>query len=126
MPYDPYPIVGSHAPEAIEFGREVIDGIPRGRMRYGGGNHCLIFGKSGTGKDTRLLIPNLLRMHGKRSIVCVDPKGEMAACTAHQRAKFGRVLYRQSVRRAQHGVSGFRLYGWLRLQPVVRSQSLVA
>jgi len=62
MPYDPYPIIGSPAPEAIEFGRMVENGQRTGRLRYNNGVHSIIFGKSGSGKDTRILIPNLLRM----------------------------------------------------------------
>ena len=90
--HDPFPIAGSDAPEAIEFGRLLVNGQRTNRLRYGGENHVLIFGKSGSGKDTRLLIPNLLQMSGNRSIVAVDPKGEMAAVTAPHRSRLGRVV----------------------------------
>jgi type IV secretion system protein VirD4 len=43
--------------------------------------HLLVIGPNGSGKGTRLLIPALLRMTG-RSIVVIDPKGELAAVTA--------------------------------------------
>lgn len=89
--HDPYGAT-DNSPEAIEFGRLLVDGQRTVRLRYSGENHAVIFGKAGSGKDTRLLIPSLLSMHGKRSVVAVDPKGEMAAVTAPQRAKYGRVV----------------------------------
>jgi type IV secretion system protein VirD4 len=78
--------------EPIELGHFITDGVRSGeKISYNGENHICIIGKSGSGKDTRLLIPNLLRL-GDRSIVAVDPKGEMAAVTAPMRAKYGRVV----------------------------------
>lgn len=91
VPHDPHGAT-DNSPEAIEFGRLLVDGQRTVRLRYGGENHAVIFGKAGSGKDTRLLIPSLLSMHGQRSVVAVDPKGEMAAVTAPQRAKYGRVV----------------------------------
>ncbi len=51
---------------------------------YNGERHLLLFGPNGTGKGTRFLIPNLLTVTD-RSIVVVDPKGELAAVTADYR-----------------------------------------
>lgn len=46
--------------------------------------HLLVIGPNGSGKGTRLLIPALLEISG-RSIVVIDPKGELAAVTAEWR-----------------------------------------
>jgi len=51
----------------------------------------LLFGPNGTGKGTRLLIPNLLSIKD-RSIVVIDPKGELAAVTADYRRTVGDVV----------------------------------
>ena len=77
--------------EPFELGNFVRHGRRGGEIGYNRENHICIIGKSGSGKDTRLLIPNLLRLRD-RSIVAVDPKGEMAAVTAPVRAKYGRVV----------------------------------
>lgn len=58
------------------------------RLLYRGERHVLVFGPNGSGKGTRLLIPNLLQSTG-RSIVVIDPKGELAAVTARYRKKTG-------------------------------------
>ena len=52
----------------------------------------LVFGPNGKGKGTRILMPNLLQMRGNRSVVVVDPKGELAAVTAPLRRSLGRVV----------------------------------
>jgi type IV secretion system protein VirD4 len=54
------------------------------KIPYQGERHLLLFGPNGTGKGTRFLIPNLLAIKD-RSIVVVDPKGELAAVTAEYR-----------------------------------------
>src|ERR1700761_6054069 len=59
--------------------REVGD-----KIHYAGERHLLLFGPNGTGKGTRFLIPNLLTMTD-RSIIVIDPKGELAAVTADYR-----------------------------------------
>lgn len=84
--------LGTDAPDAITLGRLVADGGIGGKMRYGGPLHCLVFGPNGSGKSTRLLLPNLLEMEAGRSIVVIDPKGELAAVTAPFRRTVGEVV----------------------------------
>lgn len=88
-----FPVLGSTSPEAIELGRLVHprDGISN-KIRYGGERHVLLFGANGSGKGTRILLPNLLDMRGARSLVVVDPKGELAAVSAPFRRHVGRVV----------------------------------
>jgi type IV secretion system protein VirD4 len=40
-------------------------------------SNCLIFGGSGSGKSSRVLIPSLLKMMGSSTIVVHDPSGEL-------------------------------------------------
>jgi type IV secretion system protein VirD4 len=87
--YLDYPIIGDPSPEAIEFGRLVQGRTITGKMRYGGDRHMLVIGGNRSGKGTRILMPNLLNMSGSRSIVVVDPKGELAAVTAQFRRSLG-------------------------------------
>jgi type IV secretory pathway TraG/TraD family ATPase VirD4 len=85
------------------FGRgRNTTGVPLGfewdmqRGRYGGrvmfdgkrAPHLLVIGPNGSGKGTRLLILALLEISG-RSIVVIDPKGELAAVTAAWRRTVG-------------------------------------
>jgi type IV secretion system protein VirD4 len=53
--------------------------------------HLLLLGPNGSGKGTRLLIPALLELSG-RSIVVIDPKGELAAVTSAWRRTQGEVV----------------------------------
>jgi type IV secretion system protein VirD4 len=43
--------------------------------------HTLVVGPPGSGKSSGLIIPNLLRERGARSLVIVDPKNELIECT---------------------------------------------
>lgn len=52
--------------------------------------HLFLVGPSGSGKGTRVLIPQLATLN--RSILVIDPKGELAAVTARKRKDFGRVV----------------------------------
>jgi len=70
----------------ITLGRHFDDATERvgEKIAYEGERHLLLFGPNGTGKGTRFLIPNLLTIKD-RSIVVIDPKGELAAVTADYR-----------------------------------------
>src|SRR5271156_2180820 len=88
----------------FDFGRQP-DGIPLGYEwdtqtgRYGRklifdgsrAPHLLLIGPNGAGKGTRLLVPALLQMEN-RSVVVIDPKGELAAITAAWRRTIGDVV----------------------------------
>jgi len=60
------------------------------RIEYPGDVHLVTVGRTGSGKGTGLIIPNLSTL--RRSVLIVDPKGEAAAITARKRATFGRVV----------------------------------
>jgi type IV secretion system protein VirD4 len=59
-------------------------------VEYPDGVHLITIGRTGSGKGTGLIIPNLSTL--QRSIIIIDPKGEAAAITARKRATFGRVV----------------------------------
>ena len=87
------------------WGRRATTGIPLGykwdpnRGRFGGrvmfegkrGPHLLVIGPNGSGKGTRLLIPALLEI-SDRSVLAIDPKGELAAVTAKWRRTVSEVV----------------------------------
>jgi type IV secretion system protein VirD4 len=60
-------------------------------LTYDGERHLLLFGPNGSGKGTRLLVPNLLRLRN-RSVIVIDPKGELTAITAAERRRHGKVV----------------------------------
>ena len=72
--------------EGITLGRHYDDTTHHvgTKIPYQGERHLLLFGPNGTGKGTRFLIPNLLTIND-RSIIVIDPKGELAAVTAAYR-----------------------------------------
>jgi type IV secretion system protein VirD4 len=55
-------------------------------LRYRQDRHILTIGPNGSGKTRRLLFPNLYQLKNW-SIVAIDPKGELFAHTAFERAK---------------------------------------
>ena len=83
----------SEANDGITLGRHYDDAADRagGKVVYEGERHLLLFGPNGTGKGTRFLIPNLLSIKD-RSIIVIDPKGELAAVTADYRRTVGEVV----------------------------------
>ena len=79
--------------EGIALGRHYDEATQHvgGKITYTGERHLLLFGPNGTGKGTRFLIPNLLSIKD-RSIIVIDPKGELAAVTADYRRTIGDVV----------------------------------
>lgn len=79
--------------QGIVLGRYYDEAAERAgnRLAYLGERHLLLFGPTGTGKGTRFLIPNLLSIKD-RSIIVIDPKGELAAVTADFRRTVGDVV----------------------------------
>ncbi len=57
---------------------------------FKGQTHLMSFGGSGSGKSTSLVVPNLMTL--RRSMIVIDPKGQLAAITARARARMGRVI----------------------------------
>lgn len=60
------------------------------RVKFDGPEHILTIGPTRSGKGRRLLAPELI-YDTDRSIIVVDPKGELAKWTAAHRAQFGEV-----------------------------------
>jgi type IV secretion system protein VirD4 len=83
-------LIGPSATEAMRLGRLGFDG-KGGMLAYAGERHLLLIGSNGAGKATRVLIPDLLSLKD-RSLVVIDPKGELAAVTADYRRTIGEVL----------------------------------
>lgn len=82
-------------------------------IRYGGERHLLIFGPNGSGKGTRFLMPNLLAGLEDRSVVVIDPKGELAADTAKHRRTVSDVVILNPFDVLGLGSSGFNPLAWL-------------
>ncbi len=98
----------AEAADGITLGRHYDDATPRigERVIYQGERHLLLFGPNGTGKGTRFLIPNLLSIKD-RSIVVIDPKGELAAVTADYRRTVGEVVMLNPFNMLGLGSKGF-------------------
>jgi type IV secretion system protein VirD4 len=90
--------LGRHYDERTETAGEKIP--------YEGDRHLLLFGPTGTGKGTRFLIPNLLSIND-RSIIVIDPKGELAAVTADYRRTVSDVVMLNPFDVLGLGSSGF-------------------
>lgn len=80
------PSLGFHAP--FEGAQTPWNAGAR-EVRYRRERHLLTVGPNGSGKGTRLLVPALTL---DRSMLVIDPKGELAAITARRRAQFGPVI----------------------------------
>jgi type IV secretion system protein VirD4 len=80
-PKDPY----------LGFYVETVGGKPRPtRLHYHGPKHLLCFGSPGANKTTGLVVPNMMML--RRSIICIDPKGQICAITRRARAEMGKVI----------------------------------
>jgi type IV secretion system protein VirD4 len=98
----------AEAADGITLGRHFDDATQRvgERIVYQGERHLLLFGPNGTGKGTRFLIPNLLSIKD-RSIVVIDPKGELAAVTADYRRTVSEVVMLNPFNMLDLGSKGF-------------------
>ena len=80
---------GGPKTDAIYLGREFVQmqhgnswiTVGGEKVTYGGPLHHVLIGPNGVGKGMRVLAPNLLTIEGK-SIVVLDPKGQLATMTA--------------------------------------------
>lgn len=84
------------SPAALPFGQLIESGQAGLRRRdavgYTGERNALLVGPNGSGKSMSVLASLLLNSTSLRSIVVVDPKGELAAVTAPWRRRCGDVF----------------------------------
>jgi type IV secretion system protein VirD4 len=80
---------GEGACESAPARRSLGEGGPV-RLRYTGPKSVLCIAPSGAGKSMGLCVPNLADL--PRSMIVIDPKGQLAAITARKRARMGRVI----------------------------------
>ncbi len=73
-------------PGGLLIGRDLNTGK---LLRYAGASHLMTMAPTRTGKGTGTLIPNLLTL--RRSVICIDPKGENARVTYRARSRLGPV-----------------------------------
>ncbi|WP_267361034.1 MULTISPECIES: type IV secretory system conjugative DNA transfer family protein [unclassified Methylobacterium] len=59
-------------------------------LAYPGPKHLLSFGTPGANKSMGLVVPNLMLL--RRSMIVIDPKGQLAAITHRARSAFGRCI----------------------------------
>lgn len=74
-------------PEGLIVGRENRKGGQL--LRYGGEQHLITIAPTRSGKGVGAIIPNLLT--ARRSILCIDPKGENARVAVQARLRIGPV-----------------------------------
>ena len=73
----------------LGFYVETVGGKPSPqRLHYHGQKHLLCFGSPGSNKTTGLVVPNMMML--RRSIICIDPKGQICAITRRARARWAR------------------------------------
>jgi type IV secretion system protein VirD4 len=95
-------------PAAVYLGRyfNVANKAAGAELTYDGERHLLLFGPNGSGKGTRLLVSNLLRLKD-RSLVVIDPKGELTSITADYRRSIGEVVVLNPFNVLDLGGAGF-------------------
>jgi len=98
-------LIDQKATAAIGLGRHGFDG-KGGVLAYAGERHLVLIGPNGSGKGTRVLIPDLLAI-SNRSVVVIDPKGELAAVTADYRRRVGDVVIINPFNELGLGSAGF-------------------
>ena len=85
--YEQYPAGHSNVSRGVTFGKSSLPGLdpdaPGAPITSQPESHSIIFGQTGSGKGTRVIIPTLLRYSS--SMMIVDCKGENAAVTARAR-----------------------------------------
>ncbi len=84
--------IAAMAKSGAAGGGLIIGRSKRGKLlRYDGPAHLLTIAPTRSGKGVGTIIPNLLT--ARRSIVCIDPKGENARVAGRQRETLGPVWY---------------------------------
>ena len=64
-----------------------VDGLTRVVLRYKGVKHLICFGPTSSGKSMSLIVPNAQNL--RRSMIIIDPKGDVTAITARRRKAIG-------------------------------------
>jgi len=77
------------ADQGLYLGSFAGEGEPL-RLRYKGEKHLLVFGPPGSSKSMGLAVPNIALL--PRSMIVIDPKGQLAAITERSRAELGRTI----------------------------------
>jgi type IV secretory pathway TraG/TraD family ATPase VirD4 len=76
-----------NADQGIYLG-SFIDAEGAIRLRYKGIKHLICFGPTGSGKSMSIITPNVQNL--RRSMIIIDPKGDVTAITARRRKTFGK------------------------------------
>ena len=99
-PYLPLPTADSRPKNPyLGYYVETVGGKPTPRrLHYHGQKHLLCFGSPGSNKSTGLVVPNMMML--KRSVICIDPKGQICAITRRARAADGQGDRAESLRGA--------------------------
>jgi type IV secretion system protein VirD4 len=95
------------------------------KLVYGGESHALVFGPTGCGKGVRFLAVNLLGDYlAGRSVIVLDPKGELAAVTAKARHEMhgpGSVKILDPFGKLAEAVKGSPAHDYLRKHGLIES-----
>ena len=77
---------------------------------FKGQTHLMSYGGSGSGKSTSLVVPNLMTL--RRSMIVMDPKGQLAAITGRRRREMGRVIIVNPFRVLTERLPHLKSEGW--------------